>query len=123
MIIPYLILLIVLDAVGDAVKDKPIKHLVQAFNVLAWLMLPVLLSSDFTTYPGFLIMIGGYIGLRFLLFDAAWNITRGEKIDFIGTTSTYDEFLNNFHPTFVLYIKLLAGTIAVFLLLNFQYYA
>jgi len=122
MIIPYLILLIVLDAIGDATTDKPVKHIVQGGLVLGWLCFPIYLFYfklwGWVMFSDCLIMISGYICLRYLLFDAVWNLTREQRIDYIGTTSAYDKILQRVHPSLIFFTKLMAGITGIIILLR-----
>jgi len=117
MILVAFVILIVLDAVGDAVKSKPQKHLFEALHILGWLMLPVFLYQMYewhwVLFPDFLEMIVIYSLLRYFLFDGVWNAIRRQKIAYIGSTSYYDKILSQVHPSFVLYTKLLAAMVAV----------
>ena len=117
MILPYFILLIVLNAISDGLKNKPLKHLFAALHILGWLMFPEYLYKTldwhWALYPDFFEMIGIYALLRYFLFDGVWNIVRGKKIDYIGSTSLYDKLLSKIHPGFILYTKLLAAMVAI----------
>ena len=122
MIILVFILLIILDALSDGLRNKPVKHLFAALHIGGWLMFPVYLYQHYewhwVLWPDFLIMIAGYGCLRYFLFDATWNISAGKRLDYVGSTSLYDRILSKMHPTLVLYTKLLAGMAAISILLT-----
>lgn len=111
MIIAFAIL-IILDAIGDALKNKPVKHLIEALHIGGWLML-----LCFAPPMNIFVTIAGYVLLRYFLFDAVWNVTSGKRIDYIGDTSLYDRILSKVHPSLIVFTKLLAGAISIYLLL------
>jgi len=115
MIIAAFILLIVLDAVGDAVKNKPLKHLLQTFLVGFWLLM--IYAGAFMELPEIHTAVIGYALLRYFLFDAVWNVTSGKRIDYIGSTSLYDKILSGVHPSMILFTKLIAGATGIGILI------
>jgi len=117
------VVLIVLDAVSDATLNKPFKHFLAALHILGWLMFPVVIANlpfapNLTFWPEFLIPVAGYVCLRYLLFDAVWNIVSGKKLSYIGTTSLYGKILSKVHPSFVFFTKASAGAVGIIILLK-----
>ena len=124
MIVFYFIILVILDAVGDATLNKGAKHIIQAVNVLAWLFLGTFIfytkQWNFLVFPDVLVMIAAYIGIRFFLFDWIWNGVRKMPIAYFGSTSVYDIFMKQFNPVFVIFIKFVVGIGSMILIINFQ---
>jgi hypothetical protein len=122
MIILAFVILILLNAVSDGTLNKPTKHILSAFHVLGWLLFPVFIfyteQWQWVTFPDFLVMLLGYACLRYFLFDFAWNIARGQRIDYVGHTSFYDKLIGKVHPSFVLLTKIIAAILGVSLLIN-----
>ena len=78
MIVVLYILSILSDAIGDALRDtkKVASHIFQALAVSSLLCVPFF---EFEWY-----MLIGYAFLRIGLFDYAYNLTRGLKLNYIG---------------------------------------
>jgi len=90
--------LIVLEASFEGIKDGGNKQLsgiiefiyraVITLIILAWIRGLLIFNADVDTY---LIMIIGYLLLRFSLFDLIRNKFAGEKWWYIGTTKLFDK--------------------------------
>ena len=115
MILVPFILLIVLHALADGIKNKFVKHTFSALHILGWFGLAFFLTrtDPYISLSEFAEMILIYSLLRYFLFDGVWNAIRRQKIAYIGSTSYYDKILSQVHPSFVLYTKLLAAMVAV----------
>lgn len=124
MIALFFIFAVIIDALGDGVQDKVVKHWFGAFHVLLWLLFPAMLfyaeQWQWFSWPGFFVGIICYTGIRYLIFDAIWNVARGQRLDYIGNTSYYGKVLRTFHPTFVLFTKVMIGGTAIFITIIFQ---
>lgn len=97
MILIFAILLILLESVSDALalKNKTIAGLV-LFMYRAMVTLAIgswLMGYSIGTYghnPYFI--LGGYLLLRFAIFDFIYNLTAGLKLTYIGKTKLSDKF-------------------------------
>jgi NADH/NAD ratio-sensing transcriptional regulator Rex len=85
MTILLYISVILLNAVGDGLNDRGTKGVGHAFEPL-FIALLIIFPSDLVWY----VKIIGYTFLNIALFDYAYNIARGLKISFVGTTSWWD---------------------------------
>jgi len=88
-IIILFLVVIIFDAVGDALNDskhKGIGHLLQATVIGLLLMSPFFIVTTLWAW-----YLSSYICLRIALFDPIYNITRGLKWNYIGTTSLWDK--------------------------------
>lgn len=89
---------IVLNAVGDALNDgghKQAGHLCNALSVGVLLTSPFVIDYEKSKFGWYLT---SYTFLRIGLFDYTYNIARGLPYNYIGTTSTWDKFLQQMQP-------------------------
>lgn len=87
--------LIVFEAVYEAIKDKTLAGVIEfiyravltvmAFMWMSGMAYPTLLESNL------LYTLGGYLLLRFAIFDAIYNLMSGLPVFFIGTTKLFDK--------------------------------
>ena len=112
MIVALYILSILSDAIGDALRDtkKVFSHIFQALAVGSLLCVPFF---EFEWY-----MLIGYVCLRIGLFDYAYNLTRGLKLNYIGGTSFWDKFLKKLNPPNTILMRIVFTLIGVFLTLH-----
>ena len=86
MIIPLtLLLIVVLDAAGDALrlrKHQVISHAAEAVQTVLWIAVWALF--EFQVY-----YIAMYILGRFIVFDLVFNLIVGNEIFYIGESSLY----------------------------------
>lgn len=111
MIIILYILSILFNAVGDGLNDsgkKGIGHILQALAFI-----PLLFDN-----PIWYVAIPSYTLLNIALFDYAYNISRGEDIDFVGTTSLWDRLISKVPFGFMLFVRLMAFIVGIFLIIN-----
>jgi len=97
-IIILFLIAVIFDAAGDALNDshrKGIGHALQAIFVGLLLMSPFFIDVALNSWGWYL---ASYICLRIALFDPIYNITRGLKWNFIGTTSLWDKTRMAFNP-------------------------
>jgi hypothetical protein len=64
-------------------------------------------------------LILGFIFVRFLIFDLAWNLTFGVKWNFYGTTKLYDRIMAELGG-FGWFMKLVIGLIGICFLIGIQ---
>lgn len=132
MIFLIVLFLITAEAISDAFYDNGSKTLSGVFEFIlkAVMTLVVLLwiygiDSVFVYDLPLWQLIGGYVLLRFALFDAVYNLVRGLRIFYIGNSKIYDKLLGWFfrwsgiHSVhFLAMFKFIALLISVTWLLN-----
>jgi hypothetical protein len=100
MIFTLAIFLIYFEAVYEGLKTRG-KHIASEFVELTYLIIITasvlmwasgirfIFASDHLLWKTF----AGYLLLRFAIFDTIWNISAGQKWNYIGNTKLYDKFL------------------------------
>lgn len=93
------VVLITIEAVEDGLYDNKRKTLSGVFNTA---LMAVLISAtcfldtppifQHVSYKGALWLIGGYVLLRYALYDFTYNITRDLPLFFVGSTKLIDKF-------------------------------
>ena len=100
----YLLLalfLIVFEAVPEGLALAGSKTIAGVFEFVYLAVITLLLFSFFTghkyrhpfgytTYTKLLMLLGGYVFVRFALFDCIHNLSAGLPLFYIGTTKWYD---------------------------------
>jgi hypothetical protein len=84
-----LLVLVVLDAVGDAFRLRKwnvLHHVFEVFHVAGFFAIWALFSFD-------IIWVPIYILCRIVVFDIVFNVVAGLPITYIGTNSLYDIFV------------------------------
>ena len=120
--------LIILEAVYEGLKVKG-KHI--ASGVIEFIYLTIITLIAFAWISGhrapfeyqeitFWKIIGGYLLLRFALFDIVWNISAGQKIYYIGRTKLYDKFFKTVPISFIWFIRIICIPLALAWLLNYR---
>jgi hypothetical protein len=114
MILLLAIFLIVFKAVYDGLKTRGL-HIpsamvmwvflaVNTLGLFAWATgNPFLWDVQFIPYWKVII---GFVLVRFALFDVIWNISAGMKLNYLGRTKFYDEFLGLVPRGFVWFVKI-----------------
>jgi hypothetical protein len=92
------ILLILLEAISEGLADRGKKTIagimeffyraMVTFVVFAWL---INFDIFYVKYENLFYIIGGYLLLRFAIFDIVYNLVRGLPFFFIGTTKVFDK--------------------------------
>ena len=89
---------ILLNATGDALNDSGQKewgHFCNATSVGVLLTTPFLIDYQKKKWGWY---IASYVGLRIGLFDYTYNAVRGNSLNYIGGTSTWDKTLKAMNP-------------------------
>ena len=89
---------IIADAVGDALcanNNKVGGHSLQALSIGFLLPLVYMLDLKQGTWGWYL---STYCLLRISFFDPAYNLTRGQPLNYIGNCSLWDKGLQEFNP-------------------------
>jgi hypothetical protein len=95
----------ILNGIGDGLNDSGHKTAGHAFNAASATALitgTIWSQPDKKDWLDYLV-IGG--GIRYVAFDASYNLTRGLRYDYIGTTAGTDRLLKNVPPGFRTYTK------------------
>jgi len=119
--------LIVFEAVHEGLKIKK-KHI--ASGVIEFIYLAIITLIAFAWISGcrtpfeyqeatFWKVIGGYLLLRFALFDLIWNISADQRWFYLGRTKLYDRFLSKVPTGFIWFIKVICIPLALAWLLNY----
>lgn len=126
MLLFYAILFILTEAVtegllkrfnkADFIFDLWIQWVIACFLFGVWCVI----AANFDNYyvPAWK-LIAGFIFVRFLIFDIAWNIARGVSWDYYGTTKAYDRFMVKL-GYFGQFAKLVFGIVGIFFLLGIE---
>lgn len=103
MIFLIVLFLIIAEAISEALYDKGTKTLSGVFEfilraattlvVLFWLFG---IDSPFGYELSLFKLIGGYVLLRFALFDVTYNLVRGLPVFYVGETKLYDKLWRKF---------------------------
>jgi hypothetical protein len=106
--------LVVFEAVPEALYDEGRKTLAGVFEFVYRAVVTLVLFAWMVGVPAFhareqslLILLIGYVLLRFALFDYIYNAIRGVELNYIGTTKLWDRFLRSLkiHPSLLLFIR------------------
>jgi len=62
-------------------------------------------------------LITGFIFVRFAIFDVTWNLARGVKINYYGTTKLYDRIMVRL-GSFGWFLKLICGIVGICFLIG-----
>jgi len=119
--------LIVFEAVYEGLKIRK-KHI--ASGIIEFIFLTVVILSFFAWPMGrqfpfnvnpasYLKVIGGYLLLRFALFDLIWNISADQRWFYLGRTKLYDRFLREVPISFIWFIKIICIPLAWAWLVNY----
>jgi hypothetical protein len=87
MISGLFVILVIINALEDGFRDsnkKVLAHLFNGLHIAGWI---AMMYFDFSW-----VFVLKYVLIRFALFDVTYNLIRGNKIFYIGTTSLYDKF-------------------------------
>ena len=110
-------LIIILKAIADGLNDTGYKdygHALTALWIAGLLVIPFICKFVKRWYE-YLI---GYVLLNIALFDFAYNITRGLQLSYVGTTSWWDQAISTVPFGFMLFVRLIALIVGIFLILN-----
>jgi hypothetical protein len=121
----YAFLFIAFEAITEALIKK---HYPDSFIFKGWLqwiiaialfgvwLFAIALPFDKYYVPTWKLIMG-FIGVRFLIFDFAYNLTFGLKWNYYGTTKLYDRIMNKLGE-YGLMLKVICGIIGVCFLLG-----
>lgn len=73
------------------------------------------LQSDIPVWK----LITGFVFVRFLIFDYVWNLSRGVKLNYYGTTKLYDRIMFSL-GSWGHFMKFVLGTVGIVFLLGIE---
>lgn len=135
MIFLIVLFLIIFEALSEALYDNGSKTLsgvlefiLRAATTLVALLWLYGIDSPFANYELSLFkLIGGYVLLRFAIFDVAYNLVRRLPIFYVGETKIYDKVWKAFfrwsgiaYDHFLAMFKFIALLISLAWLLNIE---
>lgn len=128
MILIYAIAIILIEAIGEGLLkrfDTGINEVIfDNFNqwiiALMFFGIFLLIAFNFTGYfvPAWKI-ITGFVFVRFAIFDVIWNISRGVKWNYYGTTKLYDRIMFEL-AEWGWMVKAISGIIGTIFLLGYE---
>jgi hypothetical protein len=99
LLIIYVLLLILFNAVGDALQergDKSAGKILHDAETLFWLAFPLIVIRTKMAPIEWWQVIAGYIFLRFTFFNPLHNWFKGMPLSYIGKVSWFDKLCNKF---------------------------
>jgi hypothetical protein len=108
----FYILSILFKAIGDGLNDsgkKGIGHSLQALSFV-----PLLIAI----HPIWYVAILSYGFLMIAFFDYTYNLSRGLKWNFVGTTSWWDNAIKRVPFGFMLFVRVICLVVGIFLIIN-----
>jgi len=129
MLLIYAILFILFEAISEGLIKKNCPNLSKVIFVwwLQWIIAFALFGVWFffvaLDFKGYYVpmwkMICGFVFVRLLIFDVAWNLSAGQQWDYYGTTKLYDRIM------FALadwgwFMKCVAGAVGIVFLLGWS---
>jgi len=125
MILLYAILTIFFEAITEGLLKRFNKaqwlfnNYVQAVIAvglfIVWLFVFALPFDGY--YVPTIKLITGFIFVRFAIFDVTWNLARGVKINYYGTTKLYDRIMVRL-GSFGWFLKLICGIVGICFLIG-----
>lgn len=73
------------------------------------------LQSDIPVWK----LIAGFVFVRFLIFDYVWNLSRGVKLNYYGTTKLYDRIMTSL-GSWGVFMKFVLGVVGIVFLLGIE---
>jgi hypothetical protein len=104
-----------LKALADSQNDSGRKGLGHALTSL-WIAGLIVVPIELLWY----VKLIGFTFIMIALFDYAYNISRGLRIDFVGTTSWWDKAIAKVPFGFMLFVRLICLVVGICLLLGLQ---
>ena len=128
MILIYAIAIILIEAVTEGLLKRlnsPINEII--FDAwIQWVIALMFFGSWFIWaihFDGYYVptwkLILGFVFVRFALFDVIWNISRGVKWNYYGTTKWYDRTMYEL-GSFGWMVKAISGIIGTIFLLGYE---
>ena len=109
---------IILNGIGDGLNNnnhKTLGHACNALSIGTLVASPFIINYDKSKWYGYIL---DYAFLRYSLFDASYNITRGLPYNYIGTTAGTDIIFHKAPAGFRTFTKSISMTVGIFLPIN-----
>jgi hypothetical protein len=109
---------IIFDAMADAQRDegnKPLSHALEAASVGVMLASPFMIDYDKSKWGWYL---ASYVSLRVSLFDPTYNLSRKLPLNYVGTTSGWDQGLQKVPDHFMVFSRGVAFLVGVTIPIN-----
>jgi len=126
MILIYALIVILAEAIGEGLLKRSNKAQWLFGGFIQWFIAIFLFALWFVivyNIDGYYVpvwkLIFGMIAVRFALFDVIWNITRGVKWNFYGTTKLYDRIMER-TGSWGCFMKFVLGIVGVCFLMGWQ---
>ena len=126
MILLIAVLIISFEAIGEGflkrfslaeiIFENWIQWLIALF--LFWVWFLIVINID-TRYIPTWKLITGDVFVRFAIFDLLWNIARGVRWDYYGTTKLYDRIMTKMGG-FGLFAKVVFGIVGICFLMGWD---
>ena len=113
LIILYLIVCVVLGAMGDGLNDdgfKSIGHIIKAVEVGLLISGAFIFNLNKRDWAAFFF---AYVFWRVVGFDFAYNITRGLPILYVGISNEWDQFLSKFPAHGIVFARAIFMMVAI----------
>lgn len=104
---------IILNAVGDGLNDSGHKdwgHACNAASIGFLLTSPFIIDYDKSKWGYYLT---SYVGLRFAMFDASYNLSRSLPYNYVGVTAPTDKMLQNMPRNLITFSKGISLSIGI----------
>jgi hypothetical protein len=104
---------IVLNGIGDGLNDsghKTLGHTMTAISIGTLFITPFLVDYK---KDKFFYYLATYTCIRFALFDASYNLSRGLPLDYVGVSAPTDKLLNKTSKGVLMGGKVIALTIGI----------
>jgi hypothetical protein len=128
MILLYALLFILFEALTEALIKKHYPKLSEVIFKwwVQWIIAIVLfavwfmIAYNFDRYyvPTWKLILG-FVFVRFLIFDITWNLARGVKWNYYGTTKLYDRIMTRL-GSWGWFMKLVCGVVGVCFLMGWS---
>ena len=119
------IIIILFESIGEGLMKRFNKVSWLFINWVQWLTAFALFASWFLIfalpihYVPIWKQVLGFVFVRFLIFDPTWNIARGVKWNYYGTTKLYDRIMFEL-GSFGWMMKIICGIIGVVFLMGWS---
>jgi hypothetical protein len=126
MILIYALIFILGESIGEGLLKRFNKAEWLFDNFIQWVVAIFLFGLWFIIayhFDGYYVpvwkLIVGMISVRFALFDVIWNISRGVKWNYYGTTKLYDRILTKL-GSWGYMMKVICGIVGIVFLMGWS---
>jgi hypothetical protein len=124
MILIYALLVIIIESVGEGLLKRFGKAEWLFANWLQWVTAIFLFGLWFIiAFNGYYVpvwkLITGFVFVRFMIFDILWNLARGVKWNYYGTTKLYDRIMAELGGWGIM-MKVICGIVGICFLMGWE---